>query len=624
MNFLKTTALSLIVCLGLVPTVYSAFEERDTGAAAMHTLHKDAATGEEGQGPQAARLTHHQMLQLKSTLAHWDGFPVDSFRAVHQFVTGAGMSFPEDQAYAQFDIMQHTLLKGIGSLNERVTLILGELGFKAAAIDLGQFKTARGAGLMDRTMDIITFIGEQEGADAIPLNAFKRFLATELLFGTEGASLPQILSFLGIEVEPAARVLSASKFRELAASFGVQAQKSIPVRTGLLIDALGDLVGEADKAAFNRLLKAQLKKGKKRATPEIGEFVKPLGVSEEDLAGIPAAEGAFGNFKEQMDNQYYYSLPVLEKTRRVLDALTAGGKVVDRDTLEGILKEASLGEEDVSAKAKAASVLAQLLNANLVVAEGAEEAIKKAVTNADKLTDEARGVLGLLMNGTVRVRHPENVMVQDTAAPYYKLLAVQDALNRSSGTTGLKTALGLLGIAISDAPKAASPSRPSSALSQLRRSQPTTPGSAHRFGYSPSRPQSATRPTSAGVSSYVSDELKAWAAAFAENRAAGAPDFRRPEEPVHMVPASFGAGVTKDLEADVAKDQLVPPSMQSAPTDDVETDEEVVQGANDADDHAAAAAPLPHEDTGVATDAPLPASDGEGDKGGEPQEPTDK
>jgi hypothetical protein len=530
MNFLKTTALSLIVCLGLVPTVYSAAaEDRDTGAASMHTLHNDAATGEEGQALQAVRLTHHQVLQLKSTLRHRDGFPADSLRAVHQFVTGAGMSFPEDQAYAQFDTMQHTLLKDIGSLNERVTLILGELGFKVKEIDLGQFKTARGAGLLDRTMDIITFIGEQEGADAIPLNAFKRFLATELLFGTEGASLPQILSFLGIEVEPAVSVLSAAKFRELATSFGVQAQKSIPVCTGFLITALGDLVSEADKPAFDRLLKAQLKKGKKRETPEIGEFVSPLGVSEEDLAGIPAAEGAFGNFKEQMDNQYYYSLPVLEKARLVLDALTAGGKVVDRDTLEGILKEASLGEEDVSAKAKAASVVAQLLNADLVVAAGAEEAIKKAVTNADNLTDEARGVLGLLMDGTGRVRHRENMMSQDTAAPYYKLLAVEDALNRSSGTTGLKTALGLLGIAISEAPKAASPSRSPSASSQLRRSQPTTPGSANRFGYSPSRPQSAARPTSAGVSSYVSEELKAWAAAFAANRAAGAPEFKRPE-----------------------------------------------------------------------------------------------
>jgi hypothetical protein len=90
-----------------------------------------------------------------------------------------------------------------------------------------------------------------------------------------------------------------------------------------------------------------------------------------------------------------------------------------------------------------------------------------------------------------------------------------------------------------------------------------------------------------------------------------------------MVPASFGSGVTKDLEADPTKDHLVPPSMDPAQTDDVESAGED-EGAKDADDHAAAAAPLSHEDTAVATDAPLPASDGEGDKGGEHQEPTDE
>lgn len=91
-----------------------------------------------------------------------------------------------------------------------------------------------------------------------------------------------------------------------------------------------------------------------------------------------------------------------------------------------------------------------------------------------------------------------------------------------------------------------------------------------------------------------------------------------------MVPASFGSGVTKDLEADATKDHLVPPSMDPAPTDDVESAGEDEGAQHDAADHAAAAETLPHDDIEVATAAPLPASDGEGDKGGEHQEPTDQ
>lgn len=628
MNFLKTTALGFVLCLGLVPTVYSATAE--DGSAPAHTLRKDGAAEEEGQ-EQHPRLTHHQMLQLGRSLAAWEGFSAERLRVVQQFVTGAGVAFPDDQAYGQFASMQQTLV-GPGNLSDKVTAILSNLGLTLTLE--AQLKTNRGAGLIERTMDIITFMEELEGSDAVPLNAFKKFLATEMLLATEGTPLPKVLAFLGVEVELAARALSSSKFREISASFRVNARKSVPELTALLINTLGDLVSEEDREAFNRLLKTQYKTGKIRLTPEIGEFVEPLGMTEADLARIPASEGPFNNFKVQMDHSAYYELPVLKKTRLVLDALTQGGKLVSRDTLETLLQETSLGEngpsqeeEGPSNKEKAASVLQQLVNANLVVADGAEETIRKAVANADRVSSEMEIVLELLMNGTVTVRHPESMMSQETAAPYYKLLAVEDALNKSSGSTGLKAALSILGFAVQDAaPKApriaaqgaaasktvkivlqdAAPKEASPAgLSLLTRGMtPSTPGSVNRFGYrSPS-----SRPQSAGVTS-VSEALKNWAATFAANPGIGAPEFKRPEAPIHVVPPTFGS-VTKALDEavleDGQKDQVVPPSVdpvteRAAPVVDAAALQDLLSGDEDSVDGANRPAP-----TDGAVDASAP------------------